>query len=158
MATAARAFSRTAFRSAHPSSSFRHATCGIGRPFFPRKPGQQFRRTYASSSTSSSSRNGVYWGIGLLAAGGAGYYFFAANRGQGIQESLKEGSAPGTKTGILKPTREDYQKVYDEIAKRLAEYDEYDDGSYGPVILRLAWHCSGTYVCSRSFPSLIPTG
>lgn len=36
-------------------------------------------------------------------------------------------------------------QVFDEIAYRLVEYDDYDDGSYGPVLFRLAWHCSGTY-------------
>lgn len=38
----------------------------------------------------------------------------------------------------------DYQQVYNEIAK-LLEDEKYDDGSYGPVLLRLAWHASGTY-------------
>ena len=33
----------------------------------------------------------------------------------------------------FEPTKEDYQKVYDEIAKLLVEKDDYDDGSYGPV-------------------------
>lgn len=45
----------------------------------------------------------------------------------------------------FKPTKDDYQKVYNEIAGRLAEDCNYDDGSYGPILLRLAWHASGTY-------------
>ncbi|KAJ2842333.1 heme peroxidase, partial [Coemansia erecta] len=38
----------------------------------------------------------------------------------------------------------DYQTVYKEIADILEEED-YDDGSYGPVFVRLAWHASGTF-------------
>jgi cytochrome c peroxidase len=38
-----------------------------------------------------------------------------------------------------------YQKVYDEIAFQLEERDEHDDGSFGPVLVRLSWHTSGTY-------------
>ena len=57
--------------------------------------------------------------------------------------NFKQDSAKETR-GIFTPKKEDYQKVYDEIAKALVEQDDYDDGSYGPVLLRLAWHCSGT--------------
>jgi cytochrome c peroxidase len=45
----------------------------------------------------------------------------------------------------FKPTQKDYQEVYSAIAKSIWDCDDYDDGSYAPVLLRLAWHCSGTY-------------
>ena len=58
--------------------------------------------------------------------------------------SLLSGSAKET-TGLFTPKFDDYQKVYNEIAARLEEKDDYDDGSYGPVLVRLAWHASGTF-------------
>ena len=54
---------------------------------------------------------------GVVAAGGYGAYAY------------QTGFTPKTFT----PTKDDYQKVYDEIAKLLVEKDDYDDGSYGPV-------------------------
>ncbi|RKP34012.1 heme peroxidase [Dimargaris cristalligena] len=40
----------------------------------------------------------------------------------------------------------DYQAVYNDIAALLdKDAEDYDDGSFGPIILRLAWHASGTY-------------
>jgi len=38
----------------------------------------------------------------------------------------------------------DYQKIYNQIADVL-ENNDWDDGSYGPVLVRLAWHAAGTY-------------
>jgi cytochrome c peroxidase len=55
-----------------------------------------------------------------------------------------QGVTPST-SHIFNSTKEDYQKVYNEIAALMEENDDYDDGSYGPVLLRLAWHASGTY-------------
>ncbi|CAL5873556.1 uncharacterized protein PFLUO_LOCUS7836 [Penicillium psychrofluorescens] len=91
------------------------------------------RRGYASEAgpEKSSGGSGAIWGIGLAAAGGAGLYFYL--------------NGESTPKGPFVPTQEDYQKVYDEIAKLLAAETDYDDGSYGPVLVRLAWHASGTY-------------
>lgn len=38
----------------------------------------------------------------------------------------------------------DYEQVRKDIAA-LLDNEKYDDGSYGPVLVRLAWHASGTY-------------
>lgn len=49
-------------------------------------------------------------------------------------------SAPAGKT------KEDYQKVYNAIAEKIREEDEYDNYiGYGPVLVRLSWHVSGTF-------------
>lgn len=40
---------------------------------------------------------------------------------------------------------------YDDVRKTIAnilDAPEYDDGSFGPVLVRLAWHSSGTYDCA----------
>ncbi|KAH8700262.1 putative cytochrome c peroxidase Ccp1 [Talaromyces proteolyticus] len=90
------------------------------------------RRGYSSEADAGKSNSTLYWGIGLAAAAGAGYYFYSNG-------DVAKASGP------FVPTKDDYQKVYDEIARLLVEKDDYDDGSYGPVLVRLAWHASGTY-------------
>lgn len=38
----------------------------------------------------------------------------------------------------------EYKNLW-EKKKRCLFSNSYDDGSYGPVLVRLAWHASGTY-------------
>jgi cytochrome c peroxidase len=138
MASAARNVARAAFKAPSTSAfktSARNSAFTLPRQTFR----QQSSRGYASEPTKSSSP-GLFIGVGALAvAGGAGYYFYSQGNG-----SLLSGSAGETK-GIFTPKFEDYQKVYNEVAARLEEKDDYDDGSYGPVLVRLAWHASGTF-------------
>eukprot|EP00158_Paraphelidium_tribonemae_P004302 Partr_v1_DN26681_c0_g1_i2_m69304 putative cytochrome c peroxidase len=42
------------------------------------------------------------------------------------------------------PNEADYLKVADEI-RSIMKRPNYDDGSLGPIFVRLAWHASGTY-------------
>lgn len=103
---------------------------------------QQSRRGYSSEASGGSSGSGSgawVWLLGAAAIGGGGYYAYS----QGLFDAA---GAPKP----LNPTFDDYQGVYNAIAKKLADETDYDDGSYGPVLLRLAWHASGTYATHQT--------
>ncbi|TGZ78893.1 cytochrome c peroxidase [Ascodesmis nigricans] len=100
---------------------------------------QGTRRAYSSAppAAKSGGNSGLIALLGLAGAGGGAYYLYT-------QDQLAQFGFPAPKTGPFVPTKEDYQKVYTAIADILEDND-YDDGSYGPVLVRLAWHASGTY-------------
>jgi len=111
------------------------------------------RRTFISSARATPASSSLLYGAGAAAfATGAGYLFLQSStvnadaKHVGIEaDSVREAKeALDTEDPKIVPHAEDYQRVYNAIAKRLQEYDEYDDGSYGPVLLRLGWHASGT--------------
>ncbi|KAF2771245.1 cytochrome c peroxidase mitochondrial precursor [Teratosphaeria nubilosa] len=139
MASVSRTFTR-ALRSTPASSALKTAP----RRFAVQGPKISPRRGYSSEAPKSSGNNTyIYGGIAAAALLGGAYYAFGSS--SSVSQELKSSSAAGAKNGLLQPTKEDYQKVYDAIAKRLIDEDDYDDGSYGPVLLRLGWHASGTY-------------
>lgn len=113
--------SRNAVRSAIRTAVPRQATASSAR---------SMARSYATgSSTGGGSKWPLYGALGLGAAG-LGYYFVAFDS-QGSKEERYKTVKDASKTL-------DYQQVYKDIVDVL-ESESYDDGSYGPVLVRLAW-------------------
>ncbi|PSR73215.1 hypothetical protein PHLCEN_2v10936 [Hermanssonia centrifuga] len=112
-----------------------------------------FRRFNSTQSTPPPSPNksytGIYAGFGAVAVAGVAFYVYSSqsDSAKAAGTALKSGAQAAKVAANFVPTKEDYIKVYNKIAQVLDEAgdNDYDDGSYGPVILRLAWHCSGTY-------------
>ncbi|KAF2399308.1 heme peroxidase [Trichodelitschia bisporula] len=131
-AAAARALARATARPvSFRTTATRSSLATLSRPAYR----QQSRRGYASDAAPKSGSSGLIWGLlGAAVLGGGGYYLATNDLGAAKKEA-----------GPFVPKYEDYEKVYNAVAKALEEHDEYEDGSYGPVLLRLAWHASGTY-------------
>ncbi|KZO98799.1 class II peroxidase [Calocera viscosa TUFC12733] len=103
-------------------------------------------RGYATAPGGGS--NTLLYLLGAAAVAGGGYWYYSAGSASNVGKEA--GTAAKSVAQAVKaatkftPTKDDYQKVYNAIADILEDND-YDDGSYGPVLVRLAWHSSGTY-------------
>ncbi|CAL5220123.1 g2078 [Coccomyxa viridis] len=89
----------------------------------------------APKSGGGSSTPYVVGGLGL--AGGAYAYF------NGYMDGLFGKSSSEVKVA----EKPDYEKVRKAIAELIdsEKAEDYDDGSFGPILVRLAWHSSGSY-------------
>ena len=123
--TAARAAQATPKANVRPSTFTPHVKV-------PPQQGRTGSRQYSSASGAPKSGGGsraLIFGALAEAVGSGGYYVYSTGQLSGLSS---KNSAAIAKEFL--PTREDFQKVYDEVAKRLIEHDDYDTyGSYGPV-------------------------
>jgi len=94
----------------------------------------QSSRGYASAAEPAKGPNyALYAALAAVGLGGTYYGFSSASTDDAT--AVKDAASPA---------EVNYQEVYNAIAA-LLEDNDYDDGSYGPVLVRLAWHASGTY-------------
>lgn len=90
-------------------------------------------------ATEAPAKKGSSLPLLLALTGAAGGLYYAKENG--LLDGLTGVPSP-QKAASFKP---DYNAVRQAIADLLESNPDYDDGSYGPVLVRLAWHTSGTY-------------
>lgn len=95
-------------------------------------------RSFASAE--GKSGGGGFMGFLLMAGAGAGGYYAWK---EGMLEGVIGGATGGPVVGLA--AKRDYGAVRKAIEDVLESNPDYDDGSYGPVLVRLAWHAAGTY-------------
>ncbi|KAJ3051294.1 heme peroxidase [Rhizophlyctis rosea] len=101
---------------------------------------RRFASTEPGAGPQTDAKQGGGGGSALLfvvlAAAGAGGYYYYSTLDDKAQTKVSAAA-------LNKPLN--YQEVYNEVAKLVDSNPDYDDGSYGPVLIRLAWHAAGTY-------------
>lgn len=123
--------------------------------------------TAFAPSIRSLSKRSLYWFAGATTLGTAAatytyslqnnsnYYYYNKNgnnknNGNDWKSAAKGLAMAAPIVHVAKvsneKTQDDYQKIYNAIATKLRDDDEYDNYiGYGPVLVRFAWHNSGTW-------------
>ena len=101
------------------------------------------RRSFASQARQNGRQQYQWsrarWNFNTAASTGVA----AAALSGGIAFVLHASTAPQDKK-LATPSKVDYTAVRKSIAALLDD-NNFDDGSYGPLFVRLGWHASGTY-------------
>jgi cytochrome c peroxidase len=103
---------------------------------------RSFLRSVARLPKGAAVRRAFSTGARAAAASArpAGFKFAAG----GVAAATALGFGFGSVTAFASEISVDFKQVRKDIAAILDE-DNFDDGSIGPVLVRLAWHASGTY-------------
>lgn len=117
--------------------------------FTPRRPPPSVPRNIRSASTSSggSSNAGLYATTLVLGTVIGGAYYLHSTGQLTDYFPFLAGTLSGPSSQNItikgpdyKPTFEDYQEVYNEVAELLESDSDYDDGSFGPVCALILPH------------------
>lgn len=109
---------------------------------------QAARRSYSSvpRPAAAKPKTGLYVGAATVLTGGLGYYLYTQGQLGPLSSSAR--------STHLNRTKEDYQKVYNDVAE-LLENNDHDDGSYGPVLLPSSSSSSSSSFSSSSMQQLL---
>ncbi|KAI0081932.1 heme peroxidase [Panus rudis PR-1116 ss-1] len=116
-----------------------------GNPF--RAPAWRRFNSSEAPQQPKKSNTALFAGLGAAAVGGVAFWIYSSNSdaARTAGTAVKSGVQSAKVAANYTPTKEDYIKVYNKIAEVIDSAEDYDDGSYGPILVRLAWHSSGTY-------------